>query len=202
MTSLTHPVKCTPEEYLERERAAEYKNEYVDGEMRPMTSASRAHCLITGNVLVHVAAPAQERGYWPFVSMMRIKVPATGAYLYPDVLVVCGEVQVEDEKDDTILNPTLIIEVLSPSTEAFDRGTKFTHYRRLPSLREYVLIAQDRVSVERFSRQGESWVLTEANAPDQTMPLESIGCELPLSAVYRRVEFEEEETQEGEEGVE
>lgn len=196
MTSLTHPVKCTPEEYLALERAAEYKNEYVDGEMRPMTPGGRVHGLITGNVLVHIAAPAQERGHWIFVSMMRIKVPATGAYLYPDVLVVCGEVQVEDEKDDTLLNPTLIMEVLSPSTEAFDRGTKFAHYRRLPSLREYVLIAQDRVSVERFSRQGESWVLTEANAADQTMALESIGCELPLSAVYRRVEFPQEKEEE------
>lgn len=196
MTLLTRPVKCTPEQYLERERAAEYKNEWVDGEMRPMSPGGMVHGLITGNLLVDIAAPAQERGYWLFVSMTRIKVPATGAYLYPDVLVVCGEVQVEDEKDDTLLNPTLIIEVLAPSTEAIDRGTKFAHCRRLPSLQEYVLIAQDRVWVERFSRQGESWVLTEANALEETMPLESIGWELPLSAVYRRVEFAQEKEEE------
>jgi Uma2 family endonuclease len=118
-----------------------------------------------------------------------VKVSETGLYTYPDVVVVCDEPRYEEPQLDTLLNPTLIVEVLSPSTEAYDRGEKFAQYRRLDSLQEYVLIAQDRRRIERFVRQGESedWLLTEVSDPTERIALASIGCELALAEVYDKV---------------
>ena len=123
----------------------------------------------------------------------RVRCEASRLYTYPDVVVACGEPRFEDEELDTLLNPTVIVEVLSPSTEGYDRGRKFELYRRLESLREYVLIAQDRVHVERYTKQGEFWVLAEEQQIDRTLRLESIGCEIPLAEVYDRVRFEDAE---------
>ncbi|MDZ7621730.1 MAG: Uma2 family endonuclease, partial [Candidatus Competibacteraceae bacterium] len=124
-----------------------------------------------------------------YVNDMRVKVSATGLYTYPDVAALCGEPQFEDEQMDTLLNPSVIIEILSPSTEAYDRGDKFAHYRRLPSLMEYVLIAQDKVRVEHYIRQGSSWVLTERNSLDETLYLASIQCEIALRDIYAKVDL-------------
>jgi Uma2 family endonuclease len=119
---------------------------------------------------------------------MRIRVAATGLYTYPDVVVVCGEPQLADDAFDTLLNPTLIVEVISPSTEGYDRGKKFAHYRTIESLAEIVLVSQERVEVERFSRQPRGgWLLLEANRLEERLPLPSIGCELSLAAIYKRV---------------
>jgi Uma2 family endonuclease len=119
---------------------------------------------------------------------MRIRVAATGLYTYPDVVVVCGEPQLADDSFDTLLNPTLIVEVISPSTEGYDRGKKFAHYRTIESLAEIVLVSQERVEVERYSRQPEGgWLLLEANRLEDRLPLPAIGCELSLSAIYKRV---------------
>jgi Uma2 family endonuclease len=120
---------------------------------------------------------------------MRVKVRETGLYTYPGVAVACGEPRFEDSHVDTLLDPTIIVEVLSDSTEGYDRGAKFAHYRRLASLREYVLIAQDAMRVERYVREGECWVLTEATDPAEALALTSVGCTIPLRDVYERVEL-------------
>jgi Uma2 family endonuclease len=121
---------------------------------------------------------------------MRVWIEATGLYTYPDFVVVCGEPMFQDRELDTLLNPTVIAEILSTSTEAYDRGIKFSHYRRIPSLCEYVLIAQDRMLVERYTRQGDDWLLSEMTRPDQVLRLESIGCEVLLSRIYAKVKLE------------
>jgi Uma2 family endonuclease len=121
---------------------------------------------------------------------MRVKVSPTGLYTYPDVTVVCGEPEFEDAEVDTLLNPKVLVEVLSPSTADYDRGGKFTHYRRLPSLQEYVLISQDRPLVEHYVRQGrDEWLLTEQSSLQDTLILPSIQCQLPLPEIYLKVQF-------------
>ncbi len=171
------------------ERAAEYKNEYVNGFIVAMSGASRKHNLITWNVSGELRQQLRERPCEAYAADMRVQISAAGQYRYPDVVVVCGEPQFEDAELDTLTNPTVIVEVLSPSTEAVDRGDKFAAYRRLPSLREYVLIAQDTVRVEHFLRQGERWILTEFSDLDDSVPLAAIDCTLALREIYRKVPF-------------
>jgi len=183
--------RYTPEEYLTLERKAEYKSQYYDGEIFAMAGATRRHNLIAVNVGRELSAQLKGRPCEVYPSDMRVKVSPTGLYTYPDVVVVCAEPRFEDEQEDTLLNPTLIVEVLSPSTEDYDRGRKFAHYRRIESLAEYVLVAQQEHHVERHRRQetGE-WVLWETDRPDDTVTLASIGCELALVEVYDKVEFD------------
>ena len=126
---------------------------------------------------------------------MRVKVRPTGLYTYPDIAVACEEILLDDAHNDTLLNPIVLIEVLSPSTEAYDRGEKFAHYRRLESLQEYVLIAQDKARIEHFARQGEQWVLSEISDLTGTLHLPSIGCHLPLNDIYEKVELVDAITQ-------
>jgi Uma2 family endonuclease len=182
----------TPEEYLAFERRADHKSEYVNGQLFAMAGASRAHNRITTNVTGQLYGQLRGRECEAFGSDMRVKVTATGLYTYPDVTVVCGEPLFEDDEVDTLLNPTVIVEVLSPSTEAYDRGDKFAHFRRLEALREYVLIAQDRHRVEQYTRQPDDrWLLTEVSDPGAALTLQSIGCRLTLSDIYDRVTFED-----------
>jgi Uma2 family endonuclease len=181
-------VRLTPAEYLARERQAETKSEFFNSEIFAMAGASRAHNLIVANIARDLGVQLEDRPCELYPADMRVKVSETGLYTYPDVVVVCGEPQFEDDHVDTLLNPTLIVEILSPSTEAYDRGGKFAHYRELPSLREYVLISQDRCRVERFLRQpDEEWVLAVADEMSAALPLASIGCDLQLSRVYAKV---------------
>jgi Uma2 family endonuclease len=186
-------TRYTPEQYLELERKAPYKSEYHDGCIYAMSGASREHNLIAGNLLSLINPQLEDRPCEVYMSDMRVRVSATGLYTYPDVSVVCGESQFLDREVDTLLNPTLIVEVLSPSTEAYDRGKKFDQYRRLESLREYVLVAQDEVLVLRYTRRGVEWILSEFRRMEEVLRLESVGCEMPLSAVYRKVKFPEAE---------
>ncbi|HET9984232.1 MAG TPA: Uma2 family endonuclease [Longimicrobiales bacterium] len=188
MSSVAEP-RITPREYLERERSAEYRSEYVNGRVYAMTGASRAHNVITVNASRELSGQLGGRPCEVYASAMRVKVGPTGLYTYPDVVVVCGTPAFEDRHADTLLGPGVIIEVLSPSTAGYDRGEKFAHYRRLASLREYVLVSQDRMRVEHYARQGERWVLTELNAPEHVVALESIGCTLRLGDLYERVEL-------------
>lgn len=181
--------RSTPEEYLVRERKAQYRSEYVDGRAYAMAGASRAHNLVAGNVFAELRAQLRGRPCEAYVSDMRVKVSHTGLYTYPDVVAVCGEPRFEDGHVDTLLNPTLIVEVLSESTEGYDRGEKFSHYRRLESMREYVLVAQDRVRVEHFARQGEHWMLAEISDPDGVLALPSLDCTVSVRGIYERVEF-------------
>jgi Uma2 family endonuclease len=179
----------TPEEYLALERQAQHKSEYVNGRIYAMTGASRAHNLIVGNLVRELGTQLRGRPCETYASDMRVKVNQTGLYTYPDVVVVCGEPHFEDAQVDTLLNPTAIIEVLSESTESYDRGEKFAHYRRLQSLQEYVLIAQDKVRAECYVREGDRWILSEVAELDETLVLTSVGCTLRLRDVYERVDL-------------
>ncbi len=183
--------QLTPQEYLAIERRAEYKSEYFRGETFAMSGGSRRHSLIGSNLLFQLRQQLPSRGCEVHHADLRVKVSASGLYTYPDVVVVCGEPQLEDEEQDTLLNPVALIEVLSPSTEGYDRGVKFRHYRHIPSLMEYVLISQAECHVERFSRQpDDTWVLWETNDPQATLALPAIGCELRLADIYEKVEFD------------
>jgi Uma2 family endonuclease len=180
--------RLSPEEYLALERQSELKHEFLDGEVFAMAGASLRHNRIVRNVGGTLYSQLLGRPCEVFFGDMRLRVDATGLYTYPDLVAVCGEPQMTDAELDTLRNPTLILEVLSPSTEAYDRGKKFAHYRTIESLAEVVFISQEQVELERFSRQpGGGWLLLEANRLEDRLPLPSIGCELPLSAVYERV---------------
>ena len=183
----SHPHHYSPTEYLALERHAEFRNEYLNGEIFAMTGGSRAHNLITVNLAASIGQQLKGRPCESYINDMRVKVDASGLYTYPDLVVVCGDVDIEDEHNDTVLNPTLIIEVLSDSTEAYDRGEKFRHYRSLPSLKEYLLIAQKNIAVELYTRCSDGWLLQEYNQPDDTVTLGSIDCTLLVSDIYDKV---------------
>ena len=188
--SLQPKTYLTPEEYLALERKAEYKSEYLAGEMFAMSGASPRHVLIVTNVVAELRGQLKQRPCTVYSSDLRVKVSPTGLYSYPDVVVVCDQPQFADEQRDTLLNPTLIVEVLSESTKDYDRGEKFEHYRTLPSLREYILIAQDKYHVEHFVRQPDNrWLLSETNLLEDTIHLSSIACDLALAEVYDKVEM-------------
>lgn len=191
MASLPQPAPrpLTPEEYLARERASEFRSEYVAGEIFAMSGATRAHNTISLNVAAELRAQLRGRPCEVYIADMRVKVSARGAYRYPDVVALCGPPRFDDATHDTLLNPSLIVEVLSESTERVDRGEKFSEYRRLDSLREYLLISQHHRLVERYERQGDVWVLADFTEPEQRVELTSIGCTLTLGDIYERVEF-------------
>lgn len=180
----------TPEEYLAIERAAEYKSEYFGGEMFALAGAGLQHNRIAANLMRSLGNLLWDGPREAFGSDMRVKVNAFDKYTYPDAVVGCGELHFEGGRQDTLLNPLVIIEVLSPSTEAYDRGIKFEHYRRIESLREYVLVAQDRAYIERYQRIDDGrWVISYFHGLDSTLPLESISCDLPLVDIYHKVDF-------------
>jgi len=191
MSALPDPVpKLTPEEYLEAERLAEHKSEYLNGEVYDFAGTSEAHADISANCLASIHTQFRGRDCKVYSSDLRVKVNASGPYVYPDVVAVCGERLFEDDQLDTLLNPTVVIEVLSDSTEAHDRGWKWQHYQKLPSLREYVLIAQDQVRVEHYIRQeGGMWLLWTGEEIGDSLRLGSIGCEVPFADLYDKVEF-------------
>ena len=177
----------SPDEYLELERKAEFKSEYFQGEMFAMAGATRQHGLIVTN-LVRELSQQLTRPCEVYSSDLRLRVSPSGLYPYPDVMVVCGEPQFADDQKDTLLNPNLIVEVLSDSTRDYDRGRKFQHYRALPTLREYLTIDQDTPQVERYTRQPQDrWLLTEFSDLSQSIDLASIGCVLSLTEVYDKV---------------
>ena len=181
----------SPQEYLRLERQSEYKSEYVNGQIFAMTGASRKHNLITTNISRELSQQLKGRACEVYAVDMRVKVRATGLYTYPDVAVACGEPEFEDDFIDTLLNPTLLIEVLSPSTERYDRIAKSSYYRTMDSLAEHLLVAQDEVRVEQYVKQpnGER-LLFEFLTLDSTVQLPSIACSLQLSEVYDRISFD------------
>ena len=189
MSTMPRP-HLTPEEYLEIERKAEYKSEYYGGEMFAMSGARRAHNLIAMNVGGALYNQLRGRSCEAYPSDMRVRVSATGLYTYPDVVVVCGKPQFADNEMDSLVNPTMLVEILSPGTEAYDRGRKFEHYRKIESLRQYLLVASERVSVELFTRQaGGQWLLNSAAGLEEELDLESIECRLRVEDIYEKVEF-------------
>ena len=190
MSSIAARTYLTPEEYIAAERKATLKSEYLSGEIIAMSGASLAHNLITMNTANQLYNQLVESGCRVFTGDMRVGIGAGVSYFYPDVAVVCGDLRFEDDAFDTLVNPRVIIEVLSDSTANYDRGEKFIRYRQLESLQEYILISQDQVQVDHYLRQGEQWVLSEFNTLEDVLSLVSIGAELPLRQVYRFVEFE------------
>jgi len=181
----------SPEEYLRRERQAEYKSEYLNGEIFAMSGASERHNLIAGNMFGELRQQLKGQPCRAYTSDMRVKVPSMGFYTYPDVAVVCGEPEFEDSEVDTLLNPAVLIEVLSRTTERYDRIAKTTYYRTIDSLTEHLLVAQDEVRVEQYVRQADGqWLMLEFLTLDTSLTVTSSGCELRLSDVYDRITFE------------
>lgn len=180
----------SPEEYLEQERRAEYKSEYFAGEVFAMAGASRRHGLIVTNLIAELRQQLKGKPCEVYSGDLRLRVTPAGLYTYPDVMVVCSDVQFADDQKDTVLNPVVLIEVLSESTSDYDRGRKFEYYRTLPSLREYLTVAQDRPHIEHWTRQQEdSGNLVEFNSLSQTIRLASIDCVLPLREIYDKVDW-------------
>jgi len=178
----------TPEEYLERERRAEFKSEYRDGEIVAMTGASIAHNRINANLMRELGVQLRDKPCDVFAQDLKTRTTPT-RFSYPDVIVICGEPEFLDENEDVVTNPTVIVEILSPSTEAYDRGEKFAAYQQRESFQEYVLVAQDRLSVEHYTRQeGNLWLYERLDRPDARLNLPSIGCEAALSDIYYRVD--------------
>ncbi len=177
----------TPEVYIALERRAKVKSEYIHGEILAMSGASRAHNLITVDVTTELNIQSRSHGCEVYSGDMRVRTSRTGSYFYPDVVVVCDKPRFEDNVFDTLLNPTLVVEVLSPSTEVYDRGEKFAHYQELTSLREYILVSQDRIHVEHYRLMETQWVQKAFHAPEDVLTLNAIECKLPLRDIYARV---------------
>jgi len=182
-------LRLSPLEYLARERAADRKSEYFQGRAFAVAAASANHNRIVRNVLAHLDAQLRGGPCEIFPSDLRLSCPS-GLMTYPDAQVICGKLEYRIGTDDTVLNPKIIIEVLSKATEAYDRGQKFAFYREIPSLQEYVLVAYQAPLIERFHRQADGgWLLIEAKGASAVLSLPVIGCTLPLSEVYRDVVF-------------
>lgn len=178
----------TEEQYLEIERRAEFKSEYFHGEMVAMSGGTAAHNLVAANVLGMFYVQLGSRPCARYTSDMRVQISKTGLFTYPDATVVSEEPRFLGSQQDALLNPTLIVEVLSPSTEAYDRGRKFDHYKTIESLKEYVLISADRIHVDLYSRQpNDRWLLTSADSAEENVELQSIGVRLSLSELYAGV---------------
>jgi Uma2 family endonuclease len=191
----SHP---TPQEYLSLERSAPFKSEFLHGQLVAMAGASRQHNLLSGNVLTAFNVQFADRECEAYASDMRVLVSATNDFTYPDVVAVCGEPEFIDTDLDTLTNPTVLVEVLSPSTQNLDRQSKFALYRRIDSLQDHIVIAQAEVRVEHYVRQGAfQWLLTEYSHLEDSLTLPSIGCTLALADIYKKVEFTEQPSQTG-----
>ncbi len=178
------------ESYLEFERRSQTKHELWDGEVFAMSGASLAHNRIVRNLIQEIGLGLHSGDCEALPSDMRVRIPAHARYVYPDVSIVCGLPQLEDAHGDILLNPRTIIEVLSDSTAAFDRGDKFTGYRSIPSVKEVLFVHQDRAEVELYARQDDgSWLLREYRDNDK-LPLAPLSAPLPLSAIYAKVSFQ------------
>lgn len=181
-------IYLSPEEYLAIERQAEYKSEYVDGIMYAMAGASERHNLIVGNVIAALHFPLRKTPCKVYPSDMKVRLPDSRKFFYPDVSVVCGETRFADNKRDVFLNPLLVVEVLSESTAAYDRGKKFQSYQQIESLQEYLLIAQDEFVVEHYARQpDDKWLYTKATDLEASVSLPSLRCEIALRDIYDKV---------------
>lgn len=186
--------KMTPQEYLEFERKSEEKHEYFNGEVFAMAGAKRRHNVVVWNFGGELRQKLKGKNCEAYPNDMRVFIPATGLYTYPDLVVVCGEPNFQDDVFDTLLNPILIIEVLSETTENYDRGKKFRHYRSIETLHEYVLVSTDEARIEKFEKTGDGfWFLSEAIGIDSEIELTSIECRIPLAEVYDKIDFSVEE---------
>ena len=185
-------TKLTVAEYLAFERASESKHEFFDGELFAMTGGTPAHSLIASNFIREAGNALKDRPCVVYTSDLRVKVNATGLYTYPDVTIVCGEQKFDDDQRDTLINPTIVVEVLSKSTASYDRGPKSKHFRKIDSLQALILIEQDCPVVEVYCRQSDGkWILSDATELTESIAIEPIGISIPLAEIYRNVTFPE-----------
>lgn len=193
-TALKIDSLVTPDVYYRLERAAEHKSEYFNGEIFAMAGGTVRHSVVKTNMVscLHGALKVKGGNCRPYDSDLRVKASATGLRTYPDATVICGkpEIDPEDSAGETVINPTLIVEVLSDSTERYDRGTKFEHYQTIESLRQYVLVSQDQARVETYLRQLDgTWVYSETHGIEASVQFAALGVSLPMSELYDGVEF-------------
>ncbi|MEI6179526.1 MAG: Uma2 family endonuclease [Chloroflexales bacterium] len=193
MTAIKLQPYITEEEYLALERTSTTKHEYYSGRIYAMTGAKEPHNLINSNALAALHSQLRRKPCRIYASDMRVKVIKTGLNTYPNIVIICGQPQFTDSTRDTVINPVVVIEILSDSTERYDRGMKFQNYRTIDTLRDYILIAQDHHHIEHFSRQdGGLWVLQEAISDVDDIRILSIECTLNVQDVYEKVEFEQD----------
>lgn len=181
----------SPEQYLEMERASEEKHEYYKGEIYAMSGASRRHNFIAKNLNTLILPFLKDKSSDMFGSDLRVHIPENSLYTYPDFSIICGEWQTIDDEKDTVTNPSVIIEILSKSTRDYDRGTKFTLYRSIKTLKEYILIDSTSVSVELFSRKDEQWLLTEYKTLSSSFTISTIGLTIYIQHIYEGINFNE-----------
>lgn len=192
MTAERIPRKFTPQEYLQIERAAEFRSEYYDGDIVMMAGASVRHVTLTNNATIALGSQLRGKPCGTFSTDLRVRVPNVTNYVYPDVIVACPPLHFDDAHKDTLLNPRVLIEVLSPSTQAHDRGFKWARYQKIISLTDYLLIEQEQMRVEHYGRpnmEEKVWTWRAYEQPDEIIQLHSTGCTLLLRDLYERVEF-------------
>ena len=178
----------SPEEYLALERHAEFKSEYMDGEVYAFAGGSKRHNLIVANIIITLGGQLKGRPCKVYPSDLKVRVPNSKRFFYPDVSIVCGDDEFADDEQDVILNPSLIVEVSSETTAAFDRGKKFLSYQQIGSLQEYLLVSQDEILVEGYAKQGgNTWLYTKVTGPEGSLTLPSIEYELALRDVYEKI---------------
>ncbi|MDJ0840375.1 MAG: Uma2 family endonuclease [Acidobacteriota bacterium] len=180
-------------EYLHRERQSEVKHEFYNGEIFAMTGASARHNIITGNVFSFLRNSLRGGPCRPFTGDMRLKVLDNGLYTYPDIMIVCRQPEFTGDQPDTVTNPSVIMETLSASTEAYDRGKKFAHYRLIPSLEAYLLISQEERKIEMFTREKDRWAFLETIGENASLTIPPLSLKLPLDEVYEGLEWLGEE---------
>jgi Uma2 family endonuclease len=185
-------TKVTAEEYLALDREAEFRSEFIDGEIIAMSGGSMRHARLAGSMFGQFYVALQGSECEAFNSDFRVRA-SSQIYVYPDVVVVCGRPVLADERQDILLNPRVIVEVLSPSTEHHDRGVKFQNYRTIETLRDYILVAQNPVRIEQYTRgQANTWTLREYQEIGDMLLIESVGISLPIARIYERIEFPSE----------
>lgn len=189
----SNPItKVTAEEYLALDRAAELRSEFLDGEIIAMSGGSARHSRLQMNLGLEIQLALRGTPCEAFNSDLRVRV-SSRMYTYPDLSVVCGKLMLADQRQDILLNPTVVFEVLSPTTEHYDRGVKFQHYREVESLQDYILVAQDQVRIEQYTRgESNTWTLRDHQLASDVLRITSIGVSLPLAAIYDRIEFSAE----------
>jgi len=181
----------TPEEYLALEETSRDKHEYWFGETYMMAGTTRPHNLVAGNVYIALRQKLAAKPGVVYQSDIRLRSPKEDVYVYPDVMVICGEIEIDPLQQDTVMNPQVVVEVWSDSTQAYDRGDKFKMYRKIPSLREYVMIDQSAPYIEYYRRDGHFWVLQTLEDMDAILQLRALECEISLKEIYRKIEWAE-----------
>ena len=186
-------IATSPQEYLAFERVSKEKHEYFQGKLVAMAGASLIHNRLVANILVEIGGVLRDKPYEILPSDIRVSTPSRESYMYPDAVIVCGQPEMEDDKFDTLKDPVVIFEILSPSTEDHDRGRKFFFYRQIPSFKEYILVDSTKPFVE-ISRQEENgaWKFETVTDPDGQLFIASIGISIPMAEVYRNVSFQTE----------